>query len=78
MPGKCQGYNIGTLTPDGEIFCSVGRGTVSVGKSTVVTISLPPRGGAYTRAQKSEKSLCPPISVCGVAVDTNDCCISYK
>ena len=39
----------------GEVFCSVGWG-----KSRVVTMSLSPQGGAYTRALKSEKSLSSP------------------
>ena len=46
-------------------------------KSRVVTISLSPQGGAYTRALKSEKSLSPPIPVGWGAVDTNDWYISF-
>ena len=45
--------------------------------SRVVTISLSPHGGAYTRALKSKKSLSPPIPVGGGAVDTNDWCIRH-
>ena len=39
-------------------------------KSRVVTISLSPQDGAYTRALKSEKSLSSPIPADGGAVDT--------
>ena len=50
VPGKCGGYNIGTLTLLGF---SVVQGWA---KSRVVTISLPPQGGAYTRALESENN----------------------
>ena len=43
--------------------------------SRIVTISLSPQGGAYTRALKSEKSLSPPIPIGGQPLDTNDWCI---
>ena len=46
--GEVWGYNIGTLTLLG--FSVVYGGA----KSRVVTISLSPQGGAYTRALKSE------------------------
>ena len=46
--GKCRGYNIRTLTLLG--FSVVKGGA----KSRVVTISLSPQGGAYTRALESE------------------------
>ena len=45
--------------------------------SRVVTISLSPQGGAYTRALKTAKSLFPSIPV-GGEVDTNDWCIIIK
>ena len=70
MPGNCQGFNIGTLTP---VRFSVVKGGA---KSRVVTISLSPQGMAYTRALKSEKSLSTSIPVGGGAVDTNDWCIT--
>ena len=70
VPGKCGGYNIGKPTP--VRFSVVWGGT----KSRVVTISLFPLGGAYTRALKNEKSLSLPIPVGGGAVDTNDWCIN--
>ena len=44
----------------------------------VVTISVSPHGGAYTRALKSEESLSPPIPVGGGAVDINDWCIKHR
>ena len=54
VPEKCGGYNIETLT---ALNFSVVYGGA---KSWVVTISLSPQGGAYTRVLKSEKSLSPP------------------
>ena len=57
VPGKCRGFNIGTLTP---VRSSVVKGGA---KSRVVTISLSPQDRAYTPALKSEKLLSPPIPV---------------
>ena len=52
-----------------EIFCCGA-------KSRVVTFSLSPQGGAYSRALKCEGSLSQPISVGGGAVDITDWCIT--
>ena len=68
VPGQCGSYNIWTLTLLGF---SVAQGWT---KRRVVTISLPPEGGAYTRALESENHY--PRSVGGGAVDTNDWCIN--
>ena len=40
-----------------------------------LTSSLPPWGGAHSRALKAEKSRSPPFPVGGGAVVTNDWCI---
>ena len=48
VPGKCGGYNIGTLTLLGFSVLYGGA------RSRVVTISLSPQGGAYTSALESE------------------------
>ena len=63
MGGTC-----GFFTP--VIFSVMGGGA----KSRVVTISLSPQGGAYTRALKTAKSLSPSIGR-GGGVDTNYWCI---
>ena len=74
MPENCWGFNFETPTP---VRISSVKGEAKI---RVVTISLSPQGGAYTRARKSEKSLSPPIpvGVCwgGGGVDTNDWCIT--
>ena len=46
-------------------------------KSIVLTSSLSPGGGVYSRALKTEKSQSPPFPVGGGAVVTNDWCINY-
>ena len=45
-------------------------------KSKVLTSSLPPGVGAYSKALKAEKSSSPPSPVGGGAVVTNDWCIT--
>ena len=65
LPGKCVGAY------PGGIFCCVG-----LGKEQSCYHQLVPKGRAYTRALKIEKSLSPPIPVGGGAVSTNDWCIT--
>ena len=50
MQGKCQGFDIRILPP-GRFFIAKGGA-----KSKVLTSSLPPGGGAYSRALKAETS----------------------
>ena len=66
MPEKYWDYNIGTL--DTPVRFSIVYGGA---KSRVAC----PHDGGGGGALKSEKSLSPPISVGGGAVDTNDWCI---
>ena len=43
-----------------------------------MTSSLPPGGGAHSRALKAEKSKSPPFPVGGGPVVTNDWCVIFK
>ena len=45
-------------------------------KSIVLTSSLSPGGGVYSKALKTEKSQSPPFPVGGGALVTNDWCIN--
>ena len=60
---------LGSL-PQGDFFIAT-----SGAKSKVLTSSLPPGCGAYSRALKAEMSYSPPFPVGGGAVVTNDWCI---
>ena len=46
-------------------------------KSMVLTTSLSPGDGVYSRALKTKKSQFPPFPVGGGAVVTNDWCIKW-
>ena len=58
-----RGFNIGTLTP--LRFSVVLGGAITRAQSRIVTISLSPQAGAYSRVLKSEKLLSPPIPIGG-------------
>ena len=59
VSGKGRGFDIRILTPGRFSFVKGGA------KSKVLTASLPPGGGAYSRALKAEKSQSPPFPVGG-------------
>ena len=73
MYPQCRGNDgvlaLGSL-PQGEFFIATGGA-----KSNVLTSSLPPGCGAYSRALKAEISYSPPFPVGWGAEVSNDWCI---